>query len=261
MKHSFRTGVRRIPFAIAVIIPAICAAQAAVAQVEDPFIAAIRSMKHSVTAVMCQKPDPDHPDQSRRIIVGTIFFVSVRGDFITADHTLQDTEPGHRLAGCEPNIWFSRPSKTPGMFTATTFPFLVKDCIRDSGGDMARCHTVADLSTAADGQFAPQPVVIDPRQRDDGTAIAITGYPLGIPVPLSSRGYIGAYQLDARGPVDIAIDHTAWPGISGSPVYDSSGKVVGMLVQAGTEAASGISIARSGFALSQFMAAHPLNGK
>jgi hypothetical protein len=210
---------------------------------------------------MCQKPDPDHPDQSRRIIVGTIFFVSVRGDFITADHTLQDTEPGHRLAGCEPNIWFSRPSKTPGMFTATTFPFLVKDCIRDSGGDMARCHTVADLSTAADGQFAPQPVVIDPRQRDDGTAIAITGYPLGIPVPLSSRGYIGAYQLDARGPVDIAIDHTAWPGISGSPVYDSSGKVVGMLVQAGTEAASGISIARSGFALSQFMAAHPLNGK
>jgi hypothetical protein len=218
-------------------------------------------MKHSVTAVMCQKPDPDHPDKSRTLIVGTVFFVSSRGDFITADHTLSDTEAGGRLAGCEPYVWFTRPSKQPGMFTAVTFSFLVKDCIRDAEGDIARCRTQADMSKIQQGEYAPQPVVIDSSQRDDGLAIAITGFPLGIPVPLSSRGYIAGYQMGEQGPIDIAIDHAAWPGGSGSPVYDSGGKVVGMLVQAGKGAASGIAIARSGFALSRFMAAHPLNGK
>jgi hypothetical protein len=210
---------------------------------------------------MCQKPDPGHPDQNHPLIVGTAFFISSRGDFITPDHTLRDTGAGGRFAGCEPYVWFTRPSKHPGAFTAIAFPFQVKDCITDSVGDIARCRTEADLSKVEQGQYAPQPVVIDPGQRDDGLAIAITGYPLGIPVPLSSRGYIASYQLGGQGPIDIAIDHAAWPGGSGSPVYDSGGKVLGMLVQGGTGAASGISFARSGFALSRFMAAHPLDGK
>lgn len=83
----------------------------------------------------------------------------------------------------------------------------------------------------------------------DGTAIAVTGYPIGSVLgvyPVTHSGIISAITpiripqpdsrlLDAkmllRNPFDVyQLDLTAFPGNSGSPVYDiTSGRVVGIL--------------------------------
>ena len=83
----------------------------------------------------------------------------------------------------------------------------------------------------------------------DGTAIAVTGYPIGSVLgvyPVTHSGIISAITpiripqpdsrlLDAtmilRNPFDVyQLDLTAFPGNSGSPVYDlNSGRVVGIL--------------------------------
>ncbi len=124
--------------------------------------------------------------------------------------------------------------------------------------DIARCHTIDNLTEVKDGKFEPVPVDIDADKRDDGTAVAIMGFPLFNFAPISSRGYIGGYEDTPQGSTQMVIDRAAWPGGSGSPVYDYRGRVVGMLVQAGQGEASGLSIALSGYALSLFMTAHPL---
>jgi hypothetical protein len=50
-------------------------------------------------------------------------------------------------------------------------------------------------------------------------------------------------------------------GRSGSPIYDAHERPVGMPIAAGQGTASGISYARSAFAIDRFLSAHPLNGK
>jgi hypothetical protein len=76
-------------------------------------------------------------------------------------------------------------------------------------------------------------VEFDASQRNDGTAIAITGFLLLNIRPVSSRGYIGAYTLDPRSPVQMVLDRASWPGGSGSPVYDAKGNVLRMVLQTG----------------------------
>jgi V8-like Glu-specific endopeptidase len=241
---------------VAVFVLSACGSITAQIMRQDAFIGAIKSMKPSVTPVICVREPQPHIFQT--VLVGSAFFVSDKGDFITAAHVADSFSPGAQLAGCPMAIWFRTPTG-PATFDAEVFNVIASDCVRDDSLDIARCHTAADLTAVMDGKFKPTPVVIDSDQRDDGTAIAITGFPLGNSTPISSRGYIGGYLFDARGPIQMVIDRAAWPGNSGSPVYDSRGRVVGMLVQAGEGLAGGISSARSGLALSQFMTAHPLS--
>lgn len=225
----------------------------------DAFIAAIKAMKHSVSPVICLHPVST--GQFQPVIDGTAFFVSARGDFITAAHVITDFGAGRPLANCPMALWSRSEGDATGHFLANFFPVLPADCIMDPALDIARCRTADDLTKVQNGKLAPVPVVIDPSRRDDGTAIAIMGYPFFNATPISSRGYIAGYQETPGGPVQMFIDRAAWPGNSGGPVYDAKGAVVGMMLQAGEGAASGISIARSGYALSAFLTAHPVGSK
>lgn len=252
---------RRLVVAAAAAVLCLCGLTAsALGQsiLSDPFVSAIRSMKRSVTPVICVRPAG--AGQFQPIIDGSGFFISRKGDFLTAAHVVDDFHGGRQLANCPMAIWFRTVDSASGNFQADAFFISLADCIEDESLDIARCHTIDDLSTVKGGRYEPEAVAIDAEKRDDGTAIAITGFPLFNPNPVSSRGYIGAYQdTGPRGIVGMVIDRSAWPGGSGSPVYDSRGRVIGMLVQAGEGTASGISIARTGNALNLFMTAHPLD--
>jgi S1-C subfamily serine protease len=245
-----------------VLIPANVTAQVATpvattGAAPDPFIATIAAMKRTVAPVVCAPVDRSDPGKWRPRFVGTGFFVSVHGDFLTANHVLDGVKSAESQA-CEPGISFALPSTNNDVINGQLFRFSTKECATDPATDIARCRTVEDLSTFEKGAFAPSPVVIDTGRLDDGAPIAMTGFPLGMPVPITARGYIAGYQMGADGPVRIVIDHAAWPGCSGSPVYDADGKVIGMVLLAGEDTASGMSLARSGFQLARFMSEHPL---
>jgi len=226
----------------------------------DAFIHAIDVMKRSVAPVMCAKPTG--PNQVQPIFDGSAFFVSKRGDFLTDDHVLAQFDSGKPLAGCPSQIWFIKPSSEPSHFDGTRDDFDIDQCVRDATADIARCRTRDDLTKFEGGKFSPLPVVIDSTKQADGTALAVTGFPLGTPFPISARGYVGGYESDARGPnIQLVIDRAAWPGGSGSPVFDVQGRVIGILQISGENTASGISFAASGFALAKFMGDHPFTTK
>ena len=47
------------------------------------------------------------------------------------------------------------------------------------------------------------------------------------------RGFTAAYRdiRDDRGPRELVVDKTTWPGASGSPIYLENGMVIGILLQ------------------------------
>jgi hypothetical protein len=118
---------------------------------EDAFIAAIKAMKRSVSPVVCvraplQQPQfgsqrPPRAPQYQSVIDGTAFFISRRGDFITASHVLDDFAPGKPLANCPPTVWYEG-AVVPGGFGGVAFVAALSDCIRDAALDIARCHTI-----------------------------------------------------------------------------------------------------------------------
>ena len=89
------------------------------------------------------------------------------------------------------------------------------------------------LSIADYRKVGPVPVQVDAIEKPDGYAVAGTGYPLMNLLPITARGYIGGYTRDMRGISQMVLDRAAWPGGSGSPVYDARGKVLGIVLATG----------------------------
>ncbi|HEX4077265.1 MAG TPA: hypothetical protein VHX61_00115 [Rhizomicrobium sp.] len=241
---------------------------------ERDFIAAVKSMQRSVAPVMCvravqpqlqplplqQTPAPSQlaSPQLQPSVAGTAFFLTRRGDFVTAASVLANfLEPG-ALAGCTMMIWFTSPVDAAGNFSTQGFIVALKDCVVDPDIDAARCRTIGDLTKAWGGRFAPVPVAFEDGQPDVGTSVGTTGFILFDTVPISSRGHIGGYQPAAPAAAQMVLD---WPAGAGSPVYDSHGKVVGMVAQARNLILTTISVASTSLVLSRFLAAHPIENK
>jgi len=222
----------------------------------DPFLYQINWMKKAVAPIVCLRPPQPGQTVRDKVVDGSVFFISARGDFLTAGHALTDFAKDHPLAGCDPVVWFDI-STDGATMTVEAFKVDLSNCVSDPVMDVARCKTIGDLTTYDNGKFKPNFVTLDGDRRPDGTPIAVTGFPLFNTVPITSRGYIAGYHNDPRGL--LVLDHAAWPGDSGSPVYDENGKVVGMMILAGENFAAGLSYAVSGAALLSFMAAHPMN--
>jgi hypothetical protein len=119
--------------------------------------------------------------------------------------------------------------------------------------DLALCKPFLDVKQFTGNE--PIPLSFETSLQKDGTLVAFTGFPLSFSVPITSRGAIATYRAkDTLGAAEMLIDKTAWPGASGSPVYLSNGKVVGVLIQIFTGQGSGLSVGRSSHLIEQFMA-------
>src|SRR5947209_12040577 len=134
-----------------IVICVLAGTNAAAAQGPDAFLAAIRAMKRSVVPVMCFRaippaprasqpaatppvpPQPDAAPQPPRefqpIVDATGFFISARGDFVTAAHAIADFQPGRPLAGCSMAVWFESPVDKAGNYSAQAFFVSVADCV------------------------------------------------------------------------------------------------------------------------------------
>jgi hypothetical protein len=244
------------------------------------FISAIKSIQRSVAPVMCVRavqpqlqpmapqqspappqsgspPQPVSP-QLQPAVAGTAFFLTRRGDFVTAASVLANfIQPG-AFAGCTMMIWFASPVDAAGNFSSQGFIVALNDCVVDPDIDAARCRTMGDLTRAWGGRFAPDPVAFDDGQPDVGTAVGTTGFILFDNAPISSRGHIGGYQPATPAAAQMVLD---WPAGAGSPVYDSRGKVLGMVAQARNLILTTISVGSTSLVISRFLAAHPIVNK
>jgi S1-C subfamily serine protease len=203
----------------------------------DPFLAEVARVSRAVAPVVCRSGVTEKPVDR---ILGTAFFVSETGEFVTADHVIAAGARNCRKAVYLPvNGWSPDPESEIRLFNFTR-------CVRDLNADIAVCRTDLDLSESANIGIAVTPLTFNTGDSQDGTPVAFTGFPLEIRYPLTARGYLAASQpaFVAGGLPRLVLDRIAWPGSSGSPVYGANGLVMGMVIERGIERSTGLSFAR-----------------
>ena len=215
-------------------------------ELNDIPVKTIATVQQSVIPVVCLVEDSKAPGgvriQQRR---GTGFFVDKQGHFVTASHVVFDFQiirsnknnPCY-LAIYVPTVaWHEQPA------TNSVRWFRFEDCVHNRDADIVVCKTGLNPFSNPSVSKNIRPLTLSSiRRLADGSPVAFTGFPLDFTVPITSQGHIAAYF---PGEHLYAIDKTAWPGASGSPVYDVSGGVVGMIIRKATGAGEGIVYARS----------------
>jgi len=202
----------------------------------ESFPTSIERMKRSIAPVVCRTGVADRPVS---LILGTAFFVSSEGEFVTAAHVIESAP-----ASCNTAIYVPLEGWRSEAEGIRLFNFRRQECRVETNADIAVCQTMVQPTTVQ-GTDA-EPVILDPFAFPaDGTEIAFTGFPLRNAEPLTARGFLAAYRNPARnGGERWILDRTAWPGSSGSPVYLQDGRVIGVVIQRGINDASGLAYAR-----------------
>lgn len=213
------------------------------------YISTIARIKHSVVPVVCvQLPQPNiRNEPALTSVEGTAFFVRADGTFATADHVIRDLTAPKRPTACEQAaIYIPEGGWQPRApnFSVQYFYFSAADCTRDEGFDIAVCRCARRIRDFVGRD--PEPVTLETALQEDGTPAAFTGFPLQQILPITSRGFTAAYRdiRDDRGPRELVVDKTTWPGASGSPIYLENGMVIGILLQRGIGDGAGITIGR-----------------
>src|SRR5262249_52922919 len=126
------------------------------------------------------------------------------------------------------------------------FPFKIGDCAIDKVLDAAVCRSTADLS-----RLKPEarilPVQFEWNIPRDGTPIAFTGFPFGVRDPMTFRAGVAAYRpvwRNGKAVDEVVLDRSAWPGFSGSPVFLSNGRVIGILISGVMEEGTALTFLR-----------------
>lgn len=102
-----------------------------------------------------------------------------------------------------------RPFDTPAPFS-----------IHIGKADIKPHYKVADIESSL-----PEP----------GETIALAGFPLGQPYPITQEGHVASIAFDlplpefGKNTIEILLSIVANPGNSGGPVFNSKGKVIGLL--------------------------------
>lgn len=202
----------------------------------ESFPISIERMKRSIAPVVCRTGVADKPVS---LILGTAFFVSSEGEFVTAAHVVEGAP-----VTCVTAIYVPLDGWRSESEAIRLFNFRRQDCRVETNADIAVCQTMVQPTTVP-GVDA-EPVVLEPFAFPaDGTEIAFTGFPLRNAEPLTARGFLAAYRNPTRnGGERWILDRTAWPGSSGSPVYLQDGRVIGVVIQRGINDASGLAYAR-----------------
>jgi V8-like Glu-specific endopeptidase len=133
-------------------------------------------------------------------------------------------------------------------FDARWYLFDAAKCQQDSGLDLAYCRTRQNPSQDLNRTVAT--VTFERGLQVDGTAVAFTGFPLNVIQPMTARGHIAMYTSRD----ELIVDQSAWPGVSGCPVYLVDGRVIGVLIQRGTGDGTGRSIVRTAAQIDAFLA-------
>jgi Trypsin-like peptidase domain len=225
---------------------------AAIAQSNDEFIGAIARIKGSVAPVTCFSP----PQQIS--VNGTAFFIDTDGTFLTAGHVIKEFLPSGTLYGCNRvgiyvpiDAW-----QRAQQFNARLLVFSPERCSFDGLVDVAKCKTIDNPMLDKEIHVKPMAISWEEQTPPDGAAVAFTGFPLSAVIPYTSRANIVAYPPPIKpGATHILLDKTAWPGASGSPVYISNGNVIGLIIQRGEGAASGLAVACDSQAIGRFLRA------
>jgi S1-C subfamily serine protease len=200
----------------------------------DPFIGAIENMKRSVAPLVCLDANGAHAKMLER--AGTAFFVSGTGDFLTAAHVIVDMQNSQRQCSTPaitipPENWRPDVRQEP----LNWFPFKFSDCRIDLDLDVAACRLIDDPAARTPG-FKIAPVKPARSISPDGTQVAFTGFPLGVRDPMTSKAIVAAYRTvweNDKAIAELVLDRAPWPGSSGSPVYLSDGRVIGIVIASG----------------------------
>jgi hypothetical protein len=227
------------------------ATRAAIGQ--DPFLDTIRTMKRSVAPIACMEAADAGVRRPSRI-AGTAFFTTAEGEFLTAAHVISDIVRGAlnaAPAGCAAPVVYLPVTEWPSgtnEFNARWYAFDSNRCVLNKAQDLALC--VTRNSPSADLQRTIGTASFDNTTHPDGTAVAFTGFPLNAIQPMTARGHVAMYSSRD----ELIVDQSAWPGVSGCPVYLVDGRVVGMVIQRGTGDGTGRAIVRTSVAIQQFIA-------
>lgn len=217
---------------------------------DDPFIAAIETMKRSIAPLVCLSVK----GESILARLGTGFFVASTGEFLTAAHVLADMQKSDRPCPLSA-ITLPLAGWQPGAADEPTawIPFKIGECVIDTLLDVAKCRALIDPP----GRMAARGLRIVPVQFEwdippDGTQAAFTGFPLGVRDPMTFRAGVAANRpvwRDGKAIAQLVLDRSAWPGFSGSPVFLSDGRVIGVLFAGRIEEGTAMTFLRPASAL------------
>jgi len=221
----------------------------------------IATIKHAVVPVVCAYPDENQHYQIVDVS-GTGFFVDTSGRFVTADHVLDGWPELQKRHPCVPAVyipihgWGGKFEKN----IVSQFFFFV-DCVRDHSLDLAVCAlTKNPFDNPYVGKGTVTTVSFDTAEQFDGTPVAFTGFPIHRQAPITAIGYIGGMAIISpqQEGFDYFVDVAAWPGASGSPLYTSDGRVIGIIRAGGLrEGEIGLSLARNAALIVDFLSKNP----
>ncbi len=246
-----------MPFLATVTSLAFCAAtashNASAASAPDPFTAVAETMKHSIAPLACVAGTAkDARILGRR---GTVFFISAAGEFMTAAHVLLDIQKSDPPCPVTAIILPRNPRWDPRALNEPFewFAFKLDDCVMESDLDVAKCPLADNLSSQkVNLAFKIASVRFDWSIPPDGTQLAFIGFPMNARDPMTLRANMAAYRPVWRNEkvvAELLLDRGAWPGSSGSPVFRSDGRVIGMVIGAVTEEGTAITTVRGALAV------------
>jgi hypothetical protein len=221
----------------------------------DPFIEIVETMKHSVAPLACVAVNGAESKLLARR--GTAFFVSTAGAFMTAAHVLlemQKNDPPCPMTA----VILPRERWRPGALEEPVvwFSFKISSCVIEQELDVAKCP-LTDDAQKGDLDFKIVPVKFDWNIPPDGTQVAFTGFPMNVRDPMTFRANVAAYRpvwRDQKVVAELILDRGAWPGSSGSPIFNSDGRIIGILIAARTEEGTAMTAVRSASAVRSLLA-------
>jgi hypothetical protein len=224
------------------------------------FTKAIEQAKQFVVPVVCYGFNRDTQIPYLISVEGTGFFVSGDSRVITAGHVgaailKRNRIPTCAIAGIYVPIegWDSSSAEVRIRYVPIT------DCLVGNSLDIAVCYLAENLAEDTSIKKQPTAADLDSSIFPDGTPMAFTGFPLSFVQPITSQGIIGAYRGSAAalGPTELVVDKNAWPGASGSPIFEINGRVIGMIIQRGSDEAAGLAFAIPSAVVKKFLSDNP----
>ena len=159
-------------------------------------------------------------------INGSGFFVNHSGDVVTAQHVVAS------LGGCIPAIYVPRSGWSFSDEHVEAKWYRISSCNQDPSVDIAVCHLADNPFNDPGLHTTLEAVQLDVDGEPEGAPVAFTSFPLNNTHPITSVGIVAGYYWENHQRF-LMVDKGAWSGASGSALYGSDGRVVGIVVQAG----------------------------